>query len=51
MYTIVMASGVIQSFMKTGKGIQAILRFCLCNLNGCTVDITDGNELRSAPFR
>jgi hypothetical protein len=28
--------------MKVGTGIQAILRFCLRNLNGCNVCIIDG---------
>jgi hypothetical protein len=27
----------IPSFIKTGTGVQAILRFCLRNLNGCNV--------------
>jgi hypothetical protein len=35
----------IPSFMKTGAGFQAILRFCLRNLRGCNVDITDGRAL------
>jgi hypothetical protein len=35
----------IPSFMKIGKGIQAILRFCLRNLIGCNVGITDGRDL------
>jgi hypothetical protein len=42
MYTVEMAScGVIYlpSFMKTGTGVEAILRFCLNNLNGCDVHI------------
>jgi hypothetical protein len=33
------------SFMKIGRGVQAILRFCLRNLRGCYVDITEGKEL------
>jgi hypothetical protein len=28
--------------MKIGTGFQALLRFCLRNLKGCKVDITDG---------
>jgi hypothetical protein len=35
----------IRSLMKTGTGVQAILRFCLSNLNGCNVGITDGRDL------
>jgi hypothetical protein len=35
----------IPSFTKVSKGIQAILRVCLRNLNTCNVGITDGNEL------
>jgi hypothetical protein len=41
----------ISSFMKTGIGVQAILKFCLRNLRGRNVDITDGKELWSAPLR
>jgi hypothetical protein len=29
------------SFLKIGKGVQAILSVCLSNLIGCNVDITD----------
>jgi uncharacterized protein YraI len=32
-------------FMKIGRGVQAILRFCNSNLNGCNVTITDGRDL------
>jgi hypothetical protein len=45
MYAVEMVSrGIIYllSFMKTGRGVQAILRFCLSNLNGCNVVTTDG---------
>jgi hypothetical protein len=48
MYAVEMASCgtiYIPSFMKTGMSIQAILRFCLSNLNGCNVGITDGIDL------
>jgi hypothetical protein len=31
--------------MKIGTGFQAILRFCLSNMNVCNVGITDGKEL------
>jgi hypothetical protein len=31
--------------MKTGAGVQAILRFFLKNLRGCKVGITDGRDL------
>jgi hypothetical protein len=31
----------LPSFMKIGKGVQAILRFCLSNLKGCNVGIID----------
>jgi hypothetical protein len=30
--------------MTTGTGVQAILRFCLCNLNGSNLGIIDGNK-------
>jgi hypothetical protein len=32
------------SFMKIGRGIQAILRFCQENLRGCNVGITYGRD-------
>jgi hypothetical protein len=32
-------------FIETGRGVQAILRFCLKNLRGCDVGITDGRDL------
>jgi hypothetical protein len=47
-YAAEMASGGIinvRSFMKIGRGIQAILRFCLNNLRGYNVGITDGRDL------
>jgi hypothetical protein len=31
----------VPSFMKTGTGVQAICRFCLRNLRGSNVGITD----------
>jgi hypothetical protein len=33
------------SFTRIEKGNQEILRFCLSNLNGCNVDITDLRDL------
>jgi hypothetical protein len=33
----------IPSFMKTGTGIEAILRFCFRDLRGCNVGTTDGS--------
>jgi hypothetical protein len=32
----------IPSFMKVGRGVQAILKYYLGNLRGCKVGITDG---------
>jgi uncharacterized protein YraI len=32
----------LPSFRKIGRGVQVILRFCLKNLMGCNIDITDG---------
>jgi hypothetical protein len=32
---------IVPSFMKIGTGVQATLRFCLRNLRGCNVGITD----------
>jgi hypothetical protein len=34
----------VRSFMKIGAGTQAILKFCLRNLRGCDVGITDGRD-------
>jgi hypothetical protein len=31
----------IPNFMKGGTDVQAILRFCLHNLRGCNVGVTD----------
>jgi hypothetical protein len=48
MYAIEMAScGMIYlpSSMKIATGVQEILRFCLRNLTGCNVGITDGRNL------
>jgi hypothetical protein len=47
MYAIQMAScGMIylRSFVKIGTGVQSILRFCLRNLTGCNIGITDGRD-------
>jgi hypothetical protein len=35
----------ILSFIKTGTGVQAILRFYLYNLRGCSVSITVERDL------
>jgi hypothetical protein len=46
--SIEMGSGgmiYILSFMKTGAGVQEILTFCLRNLRGRSVGITDGTNL------
>jgi hypothetical protein len=32
-------------FMQIGTGVQAILRFCLCNLRGCNVGTIDVKDL------
>jgi hypothetical protein len=40
----------IPGFKKIGTGVQAILRFCLRNLRGCNVDITDGRDLLITPL-
>jgi uncharacterized protein YraI len=53
-YAIEMAScGMIYfpSIMKIATGLQATLRFCLRNLKGCNVGITDGRDLRSVLLR
>jgi hypothetical protein len=54
MYTVEMAScGMIYlaSLMKIATGIQAILRFCLRNLRGCNVGITDRRGFLITPLR
>jgi hypothetical protein len=33
------------SCMKFGIGVQAILRYCLRNLNRCNVGVSEGKEL------
>jgi hypothetical protein len=35
----------IQSFMKTGRGIKVILRFCLRNKKNCNFDVSDEKDL------
>jgi hypothetical protein len=47
-HTVEMASGgmiYIPSFMNTGRGVEAILRFCLRDCRGCNVGISDGKDL------
>jgi hypothetical protein len=41
------SSGIIYipSFMKIGKGVGRILRFCLSSLKGHNVGVTDGMDL------
>jgi hypothetical protein len=34
----------LRSFMKIGRGVQAILRLCFRNLKGCNVDIAVGRD-------
>jgi hypothetical protein len=43
----IVSSGMIYSpsSLKTGTGVQAILRFCLRHLRGCNVDISAGRDL------
>jgi hypothetical protein len=41
----------LPSFMKIDAGVQAILRFCLRNLRGCNVGITDGRDLLFTSLR
>jgi hypothetical protein len=38
-------SGKMPSVMKTGAGVQAILRFCPTNLRGYNIGIIDGRDL------
>jgi uncharacterized protein YraI len=54
MYATEMTSGGminIPSFMKIGAGVQAILRFCLKNMNCCNVNITEGRNLQCMPLK
>jgi hypothetical protein len=54
MYAVEVAScGMVYapSFMKIGRGVQAILRFCLRSLRGCDVGISDGRDFLIAPLR
>jgi hypothetical protein len=41
----------IPTFMKTGRGVERILRFCLRNLKGCNVGITDGRDISIGPLK
>jgi hypothetical protein len=41
----------IPNFMTSEWGIKVKLRFCLINLRGCNVGITDGRNLRSMLLR
>jgi uncharacterized protein YraI len=48
MYAVEMASCdmiYLPSFIEIGTGVQAILRFCLSNFDGCNVGITDRRDL------
>jgi hypothetical protein len=43
-YTVEMASGgmiCVPSFIKIGTCVQVILMFCISNVRGCNVGITD----------
>jgi hypothetical protein len=37
--------------MKIGTAVEAILRFCLRDLRGCNIGITDGKESCNALLR
>jgi hypothetical protein len=46
MYATDMATGgILTKFLKIGTGVQAILRFCLRNLRGCNVGISEVKDL------
>jgi hypothetical protein len=54
MHVVEIASCVmiyLPRFMKTGTGVQAILRFCLSNLNGRNGGIANERVLLSVPSR
>jgi hypothetical protein len=40
----------IPRFMRSGIGILEVSRFCLRNLRGCNVLITDGRDLLITPL-
>jgi hypothetical protein len=35
---------LLPSFMKIGTDVKGILRFCVSNLKGCNVGITEGRD-------
>jgi hypothetical protein len=43
--TLLGGTTFLPSLMKTHTGIQAILWFCLSNLDGCYVGIIDGTGI------
>jgi hypothetical protein len=47
MYAVEIGSGgmIHLPFMKIGVGVQAVLKFCLRNLRGCNVGVTDERDL------
>jgi hypothetical protein len=56
MYAVEMTSdgmifSYISSFMKISRYLQEILTFCLSNLNGCNVGITDGRDVHITSLR
>jgi hypothetical protein len=54
MYAVEMASCdmiYLLSFVKICTGVKAILRFCLRNLRGCDVGITDVKDSLNYPLR
>jgi hypothetical protein len=42
---------LLPSLMKNDTGFQELLRFCLRNLSGSNVGISDRRDLWSAPLR
>jgi uncharacterized protein YraI len=49
-YSVEIASGgmvYIPSFMTIGSGVQVIFRYCLHDLTGCSVGISEGWDLRN----
>jgi hypothetical protein len=42
---------ITEIIMEIDTSVQAILRFCLRNLRGCNVGITDGRVLLITPLR
>jgi hypothetical protein len=41
----------VPNFMKIGRGVEGILRFCLNNFKGCNDSITHSRNLCNVPMK